>query len=282
MKPLRATPRDKAVLRDLWLFRYLSTRQISRLHFGHVKLAQRRLRTLAENRLVDRFQPGGARQAGFRTWWYRLANRGARIVAGGEDVRPEDILPPVRRPRSWHFVAHHALVTDFRVWLREGLNNSEFSAGFIPAYEEVKGQRRPRIALEVPGHVRLLIPDGVFMLQRGEMRALFMLEVDRGTEPLTGKHKSSITRKLQRYRAAFDARKEEHFEKLFDANFNGFRILCLVPDRQRLEAFLRLAARMDLTPLVWVTTSSLVEETGDLDQRCWAITIDDPPHALTE
>jgi hypothetical protein len=42
------TARAVAVLRDVWLYRYLTARQVSRLHFGPAKLAQRRLHVLKQ------------------------------------------------------------------------------------------------------------------------------------------------------------------------------------------------------------------------------------------
>ena len=116
------------------------------------------------------------------------------------------------------------------------------------------------MALSVEGHSKLLVPDGVFTLEREDDRwALFLLEVDRGTEPLTGRHRSSIEGKFTMYRDGFDARGEERYAALFDAELRGFRILCVVPDEKRRDGFLRLAARMDLEPLVWVSTSSVID-----------------------
>ena len=281
----RMTNRDAALLRDLWLFRYLTTKQISRLHFGHLKIAQRRLRALTARKLVDRFRTVEASQTGFRTWWYRLARRGAEVVCRREDLQVERILPPTRRPRTMGFLAHHGLLSDFRIWLREGCHDSagEFGYRFIPSYEEVRGGRGRRVALSVPRHRRLLIPDGVFELERRDRRrALFLLEIDRGTEPLTGKHRSSIVGKFGMYRDAFESRAENRYAQLFDADFSGFRVLCIVPDETRQAGFLRLAAKMDLVPIVWVTTQDVLESRGDLDLACWSTTVDGELHALTE
>lgn len=60
------TPRDWSILRDLWLFRYLSTQQIA---------------------------------CAIRGWMA--------------------------------FLAHHSLVTDFRIWLREACTHRGFSYQFI-------------------------------------------------------------------------------------------------------------------------------------------------------
>ena len=207
-------------------------------------------------------------------------------MAEYEDEVVGAMLPPLRRPGTTVFLKHHSVFSDFRIWLREACSASqgEFGYRFIPSYEEVRGQvkRQRRVALSVPGYRRLLIPDGVFSLDKGEKHALFLLEVDRGTEPLTGKHFSSIERKFVMYRAAFDCHAEERYARMFQTEFNGFRVLCIVPNERRLRGFLRLAEKLHLAPLVWVATTALVQARGDLNRAVWAVTSDGPLHALTE
>ena len=142
---------------------------------------------------------------------------------------------------------------------------------------------------------------------RGERRALFGLEVDRGTEPLTGRHASAIERKLVLYRelsrswdgmaetdasaierklvlyrAAFEARAKGQYSQLFGQELGGFRVLFTVPNEKRRQGILRLAARLDLAPLVWVAADDLLQEPGDLDMACWATEPDGSLHRLTE
>ncbi len=281
------TTRDEAILRDVWLFRYATALQIARLHFGgHLKLAQRRLRRLTAQNLVDRFQVEAARRTGFTTWWYRLARPGARLIAAPIGKRVEDFLPPKRPPRTHGFLAHHARVTDFRIWLREACANGDgaFQCQFIPSYEEVRegGRRQRRIA--IPFDHRSLIPDGVFTVRRFDGReALFLLEIDRGTEPLTGRHPSAVERKLRYYCDAYDTQAAmAQYGRQFDAKFSGFRVLFTVPSVTRLRGLVNLALRVDLTPLVWVTRDTVLDQAGDLSAACWATTPEGPLRRLTE
>lgn len=275
VSPLRLTSRDTAVLRDTWLYRYVTAKQVSRLHFGHIKVAQRRLRKLHKAGYLGRFRPSQATKSGFRTWWYRLAAQGAKLVAELQGQSAGDVMPPTRTPTSMGFLAHHGLVTDFRIWLREACQTHPegFGYGFVPSYEEVrrKGRRRRRIALPVPDERRLLIPDGAFTLrhQPTEKAVLFMLEADRGTEPLTGRHRSAIEKKLEAYAATYDGHGEDAYRDLFSAEFEGFRVLCIVPDEARRDAFLRLSEKADLAPLVWAATQGFLEEPGNLDASIW-------------
>lgn len=254
MRDLRTTKRDEAILRDAWLLRYVTAQHIQRLHFTHIKPTQRRLKQLTEHRYLSRFQPERAAQTGFRTWWYKLAKKGAQHVAKNQRLEPREVMPPTRSPKSPAHLEHHSLITDFRIWLREACQATQgrFSYEYIPNYQETRdrGLRRRRIALTPPNQNQLLIPDGAFTLIHDGKAALFLLEADQGTEPLTGKHRSAIHRKLDAYAAVYDAQGEDAYQHIFQNEYTGFRILCLVPDKARQEAFLRIAEHTDLTPLV--------------------------------
>lgn len=205
------------------------------------------------------------------------------MVAEEVRVSVGEVIPPVRTPRSAGFLLHHELVTDFRVWVREGCEKGGFEYQFVPSYEEVRvgGRRRRRVAVALPGR-RLLVPDGALMLKRGERGVLFLVEVDRGTEPLTGRHPSAVERKLAAYAAAFDARVEELYAELFGVELRGFRVLCVVPDVARQRAFVALAEGLDLAPLVWVAEASVFAAPGDLDMACWAVRPGEGSHRLSE
>jgi len=281
------TERDSRIFRDLFLYRYLNTKQISRLHFKNTKVAQRRLRKLFENRFIDRFQSDVDIQLGFGEFTYRLSALGAAIVADQLGEPPDSVRPPKRRPGTRFYLSHHHLLTDFRIWLREGCSASEgrFGYSFVPCYEEIrgsKGNRIRRVALNPDGTNRVLVPDGAFCLNGlSGTSALFTVEIDRGTEPLRGKHRSSITKKLEMYASAFDQHLESHFSKLFGKDFTGFRILFLVPTQRRLEGVLSVAREVDLEPLVWVALHQTVGLAGDLNSEVWSFSKGAEPCSLT-
>jgi hypothetical protein len=276
----RLTDRDQHILREVWEHRYLTSAHVARLHFSHRKLAQRRLRVLTHAGLLQRFAPLEARHAGFQTWWYCLTRTGARRVSEAEELPLTVVLPPTHTPRTLGFLAHHALTTDFRLWLREACASTQgFAHRYLPA--DMSRGAGHRAALPLPGG-RVVLPDGAFVLTRGDRCALFVLEADRGTEPLTGTHPSSLTRKLLAYRDAYDARAEAHLARLLHATVSGFRILLLVPDHERQQRLVALAARLDLTPLVWVATHDVLQERGKLEAACWAVSLEDRLHALSE
>lgn len=268
------TARDHDVLADLAAYRYLTTAQIARLRFGHLKLAQRRLRRLTDLELVARFQPSPLPRLGFRDWTYRLSPPGAALVARTLGSPLALVKPPIRVPRGETYLAHHRELTEFRIWLDEGCRASggAFQVHLVPGYEEhrVDGRRRKRVAIPLPSSGGVVVPDAVFCLTRDDGRAaLFMLEIDRGTEPFTGTHGNALEAKIRRYAEVFDGKAEEVFSRLFDRPFDGFRVLFVVPDRRRAEGTLRVTVDVGLDPLVWVAVCSDLVGKGDLAAQVW-------------
>lgn len=282
----QVTERDLVLLRDLWLFRYLSSAQVSRLHFGHMKVAQRRLRKLFGLALVTRFRQGPASTFGDRRWIYGISRAGARAISSGLGDGDEPFMPPSRCPSGFAYLDHHEMLSDFRIWLREacGDRRRDFSCRFVPAFEEVrdKGRRRRRIALDSAEGHGAYIPDGVFSLDHKDGRsALFVLEIDRGTEPLRRESGTSITQKLEAFSVAFDEGLTRYGD-LFDRTFRGGRLLWVVPDRPRLESILRLAEGNDLDQVVWAAERSHFESAGDLRASIWFVAGRTGPVGLVE
>jgi Replication-relaxation len=281
------TLRDHLVLQDLVAYRYLTSVQIARLRFPGLRLAQRRLRILAKAGLLLRFRGEHQPKNGFSHWTYGLSATGARAIAAKAGHSARECLPPTRVPTSTMFLAHHRLTTDFRIWLWEACNASRppLDLAYIASHEETRseGKRHHRAAITLDDGHSLLLPDGIFTLtEQGGARALFMLEVDRGTEPLTGVHPSAIERKLRLYRQAYDERREEVLSGLLDGDFSGFRTLWIVPHERRLAGLLKLARELDMIPLVWVATQSTLTSPGDLPARVWHRDLGEPACSLED
>ena len=278
----RMVPRDLAILRDLWLFRYLTAAQVSRLHVGHLKIAQRRLRKLSTLKVVTRFRLPSAGPFGDQRWIYCLSRSGARHVAAAEGLATTDLLVPFHAPRAPGYLAHHEALTDARIWIREACEARAFAYRFVPAYEEVRqgGVRHRRVALQVGA--AQFIPDGVFAIDHPNgFSALFVLEIDRGTEPLHRAAGSSVKGKLVLFREAFDEGLTA-YAGLFEQAFKGARLLWVVPDEKRRDAVLDLATREDLATLVWVIVHEQMAGRGALSAPVWGVSGREGLHALDE
>ena len=160
-------PRDHHLLADLASYRYLTAAQIARLRFGHIKLAQRRLRRLADLQLVERFQSQQLGRLGFHQWTYRLSSAGAAVAAEELGLALNLVKPPIREPRGESYLAHHRDLTDFRIWLDEGCRRSAglFEVRLVPGYEEhrVEGRRQRRVAIPSRPERGGVVPDAVFL-----------------------------------------------------------------------------------------------------------------------
>lgn len=280
----QVTERDRVLLRDVWLLRYVTALQVSRLHFGHLKVAQRRLRKLSALGLLSRFRAEPSASFGDQRWIYFLSRIGARTLGESDSDLP--VLLPARTPTGLTYLAHHELLTEFRIWLREGVNRARgsFRCRFVPAYEEVRsnGHRKRRVAVRTTATSGNYIPDGVFSLERRDGRAaLFVLEVDRGTEPLRRERGTSIYGKLACFGAVYDEGLEA-YSHLFDRTYRGGRLLWIVPDRARLEALLHIAEALDLGGVVWVTVAETLEASGDLSLPLWSVAGRAALHSLSE
>lgn len=275
-------PRDLAILKDLWLLRYLTASQVSRLHVGHLKVAQRRLRKLAALQLVTRFRLPLAGPLGDQRWFYCLSRHGARHVGTADGVGTDRLIVPFHTPRAPGYLGHHEVLTDTRIWIREACEARGLACRFIPAYEEVRlhGRWRRRVAVQVGA--ALFIPDGVMAIDRpGGRSALFVLEIDQATEPLHRATGSSVQGKLALFRMAFDEGLTS-YTTLFTRTFRGARLLWVVPDERRQRSVLDLAAKEDLTPLVWITTRDRMTRKGVLSEPVWTVCGRDGLHALDE
>lgn len=280
-------PRDLGILEDLEEYRYLSTAQIARLRFGNLKLAQRRMRRLISLGKVIRVPRTGLARVGFRDSFFALAPSVALPAdAASAETKPGPLAAPTRG-FGIRYAEHHRLLTDVRIWLREAASATRGSVlcRFLPAYAEIRRDgRRVRVAaVDLGPPEGLLVPDGVFELRTSQVRAaLFFLEVDRGTEPLSGKHPSSILNKLTAYRRLYDGRFFDRYCELFEHEYSGFRVLFVAPDDDRATRILEVAAKADLSPLVWAVPEAALRETGSLRAPVWRDAQDSPYRSLLE
>ena len=280
------TSRDISLLRDLARFRYITASQASRLHFGHLKLAQRRLRKLARMELLRRFQLGAPHALPDQRWFYALSAHGAKLLQKTADGGNRGGFLVKRLPRNSGYLAHHEQLIDFWIWISEACftNPSGFSCGFVPAFEHTHDRTslRRRIAIDLDHGLGTYIPDAVLSLNRSDgVSALLLLEIDRGTEPLNRSSGSSVLLKLRSFAAAFD-QGFDPYKKLFGRDYTGARLLWIVPDTRRLDSVLELATCQDLEQVVWVAPSTCLGSPGGLDSRTWAVCGRQGLHRLDE
>lgn len=169
------TDRDRQIALDCYEHRVLTTQQLERLHFSAPRAGRRRLRTLYELRVLDRFRPRLPLGQGSAPYHWVLDEAGAHIVAEQHDLERHQL----RHTRSAALsvadsakLTHHVEVNE----LFARLAAEARAAG--GALSEWYGERTLHELFE--GRVA---PDGYGVLRMPDRPPLhLLLELDRGTE----------------------------------------------------------------------------------------------------
>jgi len=120
--------------------------------------------------------------------------------------------------------------------------------------------------IDSPDTTIQMFPDGVFFIKDKETKKtlLFFLEVDMGTETLqsTKGNPNTIEQKVLNYQTMFQKKVYKRYEEIFNANFNGFRLLFLTNTLQRKKSLCELVRMMTPTDFVWVTDQEQMSAHG--------------------
>jgi hypothetical protein len=180
-RALRVTERDLQVLTDLGDYRFMSTPQLTALHFPSPARTQARLRQLVDAGLACKvFMPVRPYDASAKTI-YALAGAGARLLVerrGGP--RPRYLTE--RERRSGLFLDHTLRRNDLRVVL-EQLHTQRVDVDFLTwrqAPEEVRAVVEAPVRTRRPERIPL-VPDGFFALRHDGHCQGFLVEIDMGT-----------------------------------------------------------------------------------------------------
>lgn len=265
------TPRDVDVLVALFKFRYLAASQVRRLHFPSLQTTTRRLRILAETGYVLTFRsPGVPDRVAY------LTPKGLAAVADFVGVGVSDLGTTRLRtqPKDHYFLKHALAISDVRIALTLACASDpevRLLGFFADHVAEVAGRgvvrrflrdvaadvRTPEVTI---GHT----PDAVFALGHGEAAALFLTEVDRGTESVANRDRG-FAKTLRFYR---DYLRSGGFARYHDtfgvASFKTVRVLVLTSSRRRIETIRAVGASLGFEPsnlmrFVWLA------ETRDVD-----------------
>lgn len=167
------TKRDIDICHDVFDHRVLSSIHIRQLHFTNHRVANRRLRTLWQRRVLDRFQPKA--DTGSAPFHYVLDELGAHHVASARGIDIKNVRDRIREDAllftRWTF-AHRMEVSDFFCTLT-------WETRRLKDYRRLKWWSERRCLTEWDGLIR---PDGFGRLDGRAGICRFLLELDRGTE----------------------------------------------------------------------------------------------------
>ena len=278
--PEKITKKDIELLSHIYRFKTVTVAQLSALTGRSEQVIRRRLRTFFEKGLISKIR-GYGRSRGrpediiciTETGHNILLQQG--ILADKSSFQEEYISNPI-------FVYHDLLANWFYIhllhiektipeisvqYLSSNLNPlPQKSSDCHTLLERIQDKNNSEQFVE-------FFPDAVFSIRNSETKKalLFFLEADRGKEVLASMHRGSkdIRQKIINYKSLFKSHQYKHYEKVFDENFTGFRLLFLANTVSRFSALCRLVQAMPPSDFIWLTDYEQMSALG-LSAKIWS------------
>jgi hypothetical protein len=174
--------------------------------------------------------------------------------------RPE--VNPTGRP-EYIYCSGKKNITRGSCGVRHGLAVSEVETCFT-CWMRSELELTGKLLFPWDFHLRLsIIPDAAFLIGKAGKKLLYFLEVDLGTESLTGTD-YAFQDKISAYGEYFDTgRYRVDFEN--DGEFRGFRVAVIVDSERRLANILNLAKDAQADFIVFKTLQLLKEKCFPID-----------------
>ena len=229
--------RDKAIVRAVYQYRALSREQIQALIFPDIRpeVPQRRLKALYHHRYLERIPvPASDHPMASYKPVYRLARAGAELIAFEQEIELRSLLywgkSDDKEGRTTDvgvlFLEHLLKMNDFRIAItlaakRHGYQIEKWlDESTLRTFDDsvtitTENGRKEKVAV---------IPDGYFVLDIGNRRAHFLLEIDRAT--MTN---SRWKQKIEAYQAYLQ---QGGYERRY--NTRSLRVLTVTTSDERL------------------------------------------------
>ncbi len=272
--PTKTNRQSLDLLVELADYRMVTLSQIAILRFGSKRSARRRTQELLERGLVEVLPIRSGREAGRPEGVYGLSGHGHRVLHD-EGLLPKAIFEDLTTGQKLLSQGSHQILLNWvRVHLVHlGRQLSRIAVRFLSCNSPLAWlpqEGRSLLNDEVEMNKGILperfTPDAAFTLtdrQQGKS-VLFLLEVDRGTEPLQGgnSNRSDIENKIRRYQEYFRSKGYKRYQDVFEASLNGFRLLFLTCTDSRLEGLCSLVRGMPPSDFIWLTTEERMHLKG--------------------
>lgn len=245
------TPRDEALLTDLFLHQAMSRGQLQALHFGSTARCNARLRKLFDHGYVVRdFHP----MAPYGTQGiYRIGPRAAKIVAQRLDADANYVKQLCRGTKRIEFLEHTLEIVDFYLKVREGIGQTP---GYSLESWMPEIQVRHEYELQLPGggaRRQVFKPDAFLRFGvKGELHSCF-IEIDRGNA--SANVFGQKVPHYQQYKAT------GLFQEMYQSS--DFTVLVVTTGEKRLAHLCELVQQQGCS-YFWFTTRSQLQEIGPL------------------
>ena len=261
---LRLTERDVKAILAVHEYRVLRRDQIQRLLFPSKNTANHRLSRLYQHRFLARRWREVEYGQGMGQALYLLDERGAdvavqRLGIDHSQIRWRETHNHVGSP----FLEHMLMVNEVRIAFTLAARTEGYSIEKWVGEEKLKASR-DYVYVSAPGQARrrvAIIPDGYFVLNLGDKRAHFFLEVDRATQP----HR----RWMQRVRAYMSYVHSGRYSERFGTH--SLRVLTVTTGPRRLTNLRRTTEEAGGGCMFWFTTLAQAQPRGILSFPVWQV-----------
>lgn len=272
------TKKDYALIELIAEYRILTIDQISILTNIGQRAAQKRVSKLAELGVLEISSRTLHKLKGRPENMYSVSQSGAK------QLLQRGILPQTTQMR--HITAegiyhheHELLLNWFRIHLLNIERHiPDLSIDFISSkspFVKLRHTGHPLIAdeVEIDKKNRIFIPDGVFSIasSKQKKRLLFFLEVDMSTESRLSStdRGDTISQKLRNYHKYFLTNGYKRYQRKWNCQLNGFRLLFLTNTPERAVQLSRFVQRNQANNFIWIGNQERMNKLG-LAGKIWA------------
>ena len=257
INPISISDTTLRALSAICAYRYLTVAQVSTITGVNAKSASEMLLRLERHGLLDHFGNVGIRGYGKTPKVYFLTRRGHAVLSEEHEALGQPVHPyrQVNVSTRWSPLMYHRLATlDVISFIERDcakLSGYDLLGTLVEYRREKIGSRWRKettdFVADSTNAADKIIPDAGFALKhrKSGRQALFLIEVDRGTERLTTTQSdteiATFTSKLAQYdRYLVSGRSQNRFPKL--GQFAGFHVLVITTSDARIKN-MRKAAR---------------------------------------
>ena len=256
---MRLTERDKRILEAVHAYDgILSFSQIQRLFFTGKSQAEQRLKLLYQHGFLARLDKEQRRRLSEMIYW--LDKKGAEFIASMDGTPLTEFY--WRKEPRWFQIEHDLAVTNFRLDVVEACKkDTQISLeNWIPESEFWAYPDKVTYPFQDKKMKRHIRPDGFFMLNTGEHRIRYLLEIDRSTEDNPRFYREKILPGMAYI-------KSEAYERRF--GHRSGRWLVVTTGERRLENMLSQARQAKVNGLFYFTTFDQITTKTLLQSPIW-------------
>jgi hypothetical protein len=277
----KITKADIGLLSCIAEYKFLTVKQLAAITQRTLQVIRRRLRLFEREHFVIMKERGFGKGPGRRENIIILTEKGMELLREKEILSTHATYITDKASDSI-FIDHDLLVSWFIIHLLQVEKDSaQFTMQCLTTSSHILNGGHPDNPLllerfsknETHENSHTMIPDGVFTITNkdAEKTLLFFLEVDMGTETLakTKQVPGDIRQKIVDYQTLFRSNHYKRYEKIFNTELNGFRLLILANIPARMKAICNLVQEMPPSNFIWVTDQKRMFSHG-ISAEIWA------------